>query len=193
MKKSTLLFEATLEIYLVARSNGILRYHLVHSQPSRSFVKQWVQAIKALWAATTEANTKDTGGSLRTHGSTIMRINGPIAQQTPGIIVGTGTNAVAIDDYKLQTPIAHGSGAGQLMIAAQIFDAFSVVGSTAKFRTKRQFDNQSGAPITVNEAGIYHYDNNPFTFCTLRDIITPGYTLGIAQIAEFRYTFKATV
>jgi len=193
MRKSTLLFEATLEIYLVIRSRGSLRYHLAHTQPSRSFVKQWVQAIKANFQYAAEANVKDTSAVLRAFTPGLIQINAALANALFGIVLGTGNTPVAISDYKLQTQIAHGSGAGQLNYKEVFIDALELVGSTAKFRSRRQYENLSGSTITVKEAGIYAVGPSAYYYCLIRDILTSPFDIPNTQIAEFRYTFKATV
>lgn len=72
-----------------------------------------------------------------------------------GIIVGTGSTAVTITDYALGTPIAHGSGAGELAYLAATVTTPGTVGSTHSFTISRGFTNNSGNSITVNEVGLY--------------------------------------
>jgi hypothetical protein len=182
-----------LEIHRITRKNGVMLAKLAYSAPAHSFVQQWVQAMRALWMQGNEANTKDTAGVLRLYNGTAMRITAPAGDTSHGIVLGTGTNAVAITDYALQTKILHGSGAGQLQYKIQDFQAYSLVGSTAKFKAARQYENLSGATITINEAGIYVRDGSGQYFCILRDRIAGGFDILNTQIAEFRYTFKATV
>jgi len=186
-------YKLYLELYLVDCLNKKPRYKRILRQRSRSFVKQWVQEIKALWQNVLEANKRDINNVLRSGGGSIMRINGGAGVATQGIILGTGTNPVTISDYKLQTPITHGTGSGQLQYAAMVFDAFEVVDSTARFRSKRQFTNGSGATITIAEAGIYHFDNVPYAFCSVRDVLSAPVDILNGQIIEVRYTFQAAV
>lgn len=193
MRKSTHSFEPYLEIYRVIRTQKTLRYHLAHSQPARSFVKQWPQLLKCQFQGSGESNIKDTAGSLRYETGGAIRLNPGAGISTHGIVLGTGNTAVALADYKLETQIAHGAGAGQLSYAIEVFDAFEVVGSTARFRTKRQFSNTSGGTITVKEAGLYAFDASSYYFCIARDVLAVPFDIQNAQIAEFRYTLKATV
>lgn len=193
MRKNTHSFEPYLEIYRVIPTHKTLRYHRAHGQPSESFLKQWVQIIKAIFQQAAETSCKDYLGTLRSPTYTGTRVDGAAGVITTGIILGTGTNAVAIDDYKLQTPIAHGSGATQLNYKATTFDPFRVIGSVASFKIKRQFENLSGSTITVTEAGLYCYNAVGYYFDLVRDLLTTPFDILNTQIAEFRYTFKATV
>jgi len=73
-----------------------------------------------------------------------------------GLVVGSGTAAVASTDYKLNTKIAHGLTSGtQLLHAGTEVDIPVISAPTANFKIRRYFYNGSGAPVTVKEAGIY--------------------------------------
>jgi len=75
---------------------------------------------------------------------------------TYGILAGTGTNAVAIGDYKLQTPITHGTGAGQLQHSSvENNTLLTVDANNAYFEMRRTLTNNSGATITIKEVAIY--------------------------------------
>jgi len=187
------LFNLYLEIAILTRWKGGLLKRTVLIAPSKSFLKQWVQATRGIWGQTTESNTKDTGGVLRVCNPANFRITAAAGDATHGIALGTGTAAVAIDNYKLQTQINHGSGAGQLDHKAQTLDAFQVVGSVASFRNRRQFENLSGSTITVKETGIYARDSVGQYFCTVRDLLVSTQDVLNGQIIEARYTFRATV
>ena len=110
-----------------------------------------------------------TGGTLRTntssgyHSRGVARIVGGTGNVW-GIVVGTGTNAESVEDYALQTLIAHGDGAGELYYQAQ--DAYDSGNTVYTSSTKtwanqigpRLFNNNSGGAIGVNEVGLYAQD-----------------------------------
>lgn len=73
---------------------------------------------------------------------------------TYGMRVGTGTTAPTINDVGLQTPIAHGTGSGQLSHAATVVSAARVEGTSGKLLISRTFTNSSGGSITVRESGL---------------------------------------
>lgn len=186
-------FDLVLEIYLYVKTRRGLLRKTIYIGPSRSFLKQWPQCIKGIVHATDETNVKDIAGTLQTFSYTIFGWKGLAAETTRGIVLGTGTTAVAIDDYKLQTQIAHGSGAGQLDHKLQTVDAFQVVGGVASFRMRRQFENLSGGTITIKEAGIYARDALNHNICVVRDVLASTQDVLNGHIIEARYTFNATV
>ena len=112
-----------------------------------------------------------------------------------GILVGTGTTAVTNIDYKMETKIAHGVGAGQLDYGAHSRTAAQVVGANVDLIISRTFYNGSGNSITVNEIGIQCQTVGPaggaYSFLLARDIITPV-AVANAQTLTVQYTFRTT-
>jgi len=186
-------YKLYLEVYLFDHLNKKPRYKRILRQRSRSFVKQWVQLIKSNFQYVPEANVRDWGNVLRTAAQYKLSVEGAAGMYYNGIVLGTGETAVTISDYKMETLIVHGSGAGQLDYKAMAWDAFEVVGSTARFRNKRQFENKSGSTITVKEAGLYATDNAGYHFCIVRDVLSAPVDILNGQIIEVRYTFQAAV
>lgn len=99
-----------------------------------------------------------------------------------GIVVGTGSTAVSPGQTKLVTPIAHGTGAGELeyfgMLVMDESD-FNVDAGVdeAYFEIERIFRNASGGSITIEEIGINTLAIAPgvvsnLVFCILRDVDT---------------------
>lgn len=145
-------------------------------------------------SANTAQTIKDTGGTDRSVGSGAFafRFTGGVGTDTLGIIVGSGTNAVTLADYQLQTKIAHGTGSGQLSYGAVSFDAPYTSGTSRIFRAMRTFTNNSGATVTVNEIGIYAYVTAGAFICMLdRSLLTFTITNGSSKTV--RYTIQITV
>lgn len=78
-----------------------------------------------------------------------------IATSGEGIMVGTGSTAVALADFALETRIADGAGAGELDHGVHGFVAPATSGTKRQFKINRQFDNNSGGLITSEEVGLY--------------------------------------
>lgn len=99
---------------------------------------------------------------------------------TWGIQVGSNNTAVDILDYKLNTPITHGTGAGQLQYGAQT-TAFGGVAPNKWAKMMRTFTNGSGNDVIVKEVGLVARPNaagSPFNILIARDIIAdPGITI----------------
>lgn len=82
----------------------------------------------------------------------------PASDDTYGITAGTGTGDFVGTDTVLGTPIADGTGAGQLvygdMTDAGRLSEPTVSGSDNVMRLERDFTNSSGGAITIKEVGL---------------------------------------
>jgi hypothetical protein len=146
-------------------------------------------------------NRKTTEGTIRTHNDysaeTSMVFTDYAAgagDDTYGIQIGTGTNAVTIDDFKLQTKISTGSTTGKMDYQAmQLSDAW--VGGIITVTQKRYFNNNSGATITVNEVGFVGTEAGTIygagKHMTIRDIISPG--ISIVDTGQLLVTYTFTL
>ena len=117
------------------------------------------------------------------------------SSQNWGTVVGTGNAAVTIADIKLQTQIANGSGANQLVHGVQQYSAGPYTsGSSRYIILGRSFTNISGGNITVNEMGIYaYYASGPWYFCFARDLVAGGVTINDGKVGYFQYKWQITV
>jgi hypothetical protein len=71
-----------------------------------------------------------------------------------GIILGTGTTPATRSDVDIESEIAHGSGSGQLTYGSCSFGSLGDDGSHYTVAFTRTVTNNSGAQITVTEAGL---------------------------------------
>jgi len=118
-----------------------------------------------------------------------------------GIVIGTGTTAVTINDFKLEAPIAHGTGSGELQYSAVSFGAPVSSTGTTYFIISRLFTNNSGSQIDVTEAGLYciiHIAStgaggNQFKFMTLHDIIDPAFEVSNTQELTLNYLLRTNL
>ena len=126
-----------------------------------------------------------------------MNSNGPINDATYGPVVGTGTTAPVTTDYVLETQIAHGNGAGQLAHQETAVDNVSYNATTCALRIRRNFNNNSGAPINITEIGLYGQDIKPVSltriFCLIRDVLAAPFTVPNGGTAQLEYTLQTTV
>jgi len=120
-----------------------------------------------------------------------LRCTAGVGVTTSGTRLGTGTNAVAITDYALQTAIAQGSGAGQLMHSNESYTAPVTVGSSRQFTLARVFTNKSGGNITVHEVGLYGLGGPGNSFCLERTLY--DFTINNGSSATVTYTIGVTV
>lgn len=125
-------------------------------QEANSLVKAFAVWLRTNICVTVTESVLDTGNTSRTMAYAAAYGVASAGDTTQGMVIGTGTNAVTISDYALQTKIAHGTGAGQMSYGTQTFDStVTVAGSTVYFNIARVFTNNSGSSITVKEAGLY--------------------------------------
>jgi len=127
-------------------------------------------------------------------GGTTIATNAGDNDASYGIIVGSGTDPVDLNNYKLSSPIPHGTGAGQLD-----YDAMSVVDlgldtsvspPVYRIRLIRGFKNLSGGDVTINEVGLvacnfwedFDANRNPYInydvkFLIARDVLPQSYVV----------------
>ena len=115
---------------------------------------------------------------------------------TFGTVVGTGNTAPTINDYVMETPIAHGAGAGQLQYGAVSWGAPSSDASVSQFTITRNFANGSGGDITVNEIGLImnsQYGDVELNYLTVRDVVGGGILVPDGETLTVNYRIQATV
>lgn len=199
-------FGAVLEA-LVRDRAGNIRHRL--RMKSRSFTKQfiyilWCEACLQPFDWTTPLAGdygiyfKDITGSWRSGVQpryANLAMNGAAGATNRGIVVGTGTTTPTIDDYRLETQIAHGTGPGMLQYSAVTFGAPSTDGSVSQFTVTRDFANNSGSSVTVYEAGLYCYGfpGTAAYFCVVRDVITAGIVVNNGETLTLNYRIQAVL
>jgi hypothetical protein len=153
----------------------------IKKMPFRSFLKAFTQAISANWSFTAR-NIIDTGNTSRSYATTAyLRADAAAAAVTHGIIVGTSTQAVDISDYHIVSPIAHGSGAGNLLYQACVVSDVTVSGQNAYLTITRNFNNNTPNTVTIEECGIAcNLSSGSYFFQISRDL-TGGYSIPAAK------------
>ncbi|MBA7533604.1 hypothetical protein ES705_25845 [subsurface metagenome] len=163
---------------------------------SRSFLKQWNQLVY-IQMAQTALNITDTGGTPRSispHNYNFW-IKGAAGETDYGIRVGTGDTAVAIDDYALETPIEEGTGADQMEHLFSTVSQPTVAAPSCSFLVSRAIVNNSGAEITVREAGIYMWLKNIATYfgCATHDVFVTPQAVPDGGTITVDWTIQVTV
>ncbi len=145
---------------------------LIHQQRqlSRSPLKQFLQALLSQFNISIGSVVKDTSGTLRSLMTAYIQVMSNAGEVLWGLVLGTDNTPVDMLDYKLITQILEGSGVGQLLHQGCNFDAdVTVADPDCTFDCWRNFNNNSGASITVREAAIYSKITT-FYFCIVRDV-----------------------
>jgi len=161
-----------------------------------SYVLAFLDLLRTIMTGTASVSTLDTSNTARNVSQSTNNLGtwGIVGDINYGPVVGTGSTAVALADYKLVTRIAHGVGAGQLQYAATTFTAAVTSGTTRRFTIIRSFTNSSGASITINETGIYCMGGStPWYFCAERALESPGVAIANGATGTLTYTISITV
>jgi len=119
----------------------------------------------------------------------------PAANNSYGILVGSGTNAEGFEDYALQTKIAHGTGAGQLSYQESEPHSKTYADTTMKNTLIRYFNNNSGGDVAVNEVGLVAYcliENTLNSPMVSRDKLTTTVTVPNTGQLKVTYTIQLT-
>lgn len=168
-------------------------------KPAKSFVLQFLMFIGGLFTTTAIVNAKDiAGANTRIYANGFdaekqFRIDAGINVSTYGIVVGTGDAAEDNEDYKLETQLTQGVGAGNITHGAVVIDNTEVVGANVDLELKRAFTNSTGSTITVKEAGIY--TNNTIIgnrHCIIRDVLGAINVPDKCSLTVY-YTLRTTV
>ena len=149
------------------------------------------------WTNSTSALYKNTAGGASGYDGNPFGYNaatsayGPVASSTSGIIFGTGSTTPLVTDYNLTSPIAQGTGTGQLYYQVQTNTSPSVVGQVTSFQISRVAVNQNASPITVTEEGLLVQSYPAYITHSLINGGT-GYTLAQNNQLTGYYTFSTT-
>lgn len=165
------------------------------SAPSKSFVRQWYDIMSA-HADDASRTCKDTGGIDRnvSPDDWDWYAGGGLGVTTYGIRVGKGTTAVTISDYKLETPIEHGTGLDQLDHLGTTWEEPAVVGSTCSFWIRRSMVNNSGSTITgIKEIGVYNRFTASYYMLGFRDVLPSAVYIPHGGSITVTYTIGVTV
>ena len=164
---------------------------------SRSFLKQWNQLVYVQVSGADLAIT-DIGGTPRTIEPYSGNFNTlRIAGNTEcGIVVGTGNTPVAIDDYVLETPIAEGTGVGEMNYLVCTVADYVVSAPSCSYLVSRSVVNNSLGEITVREAVIYviSWSGAPPAkyLCLTRDVFDTPQAVPIGGTITINWTKQVT-
>lgn len=177
---------------------GKLRYK--RKRRSKSFVEAFLSIIKAQMDQDVSVDdVTNVAGTDRNveRGASNLDTRAAITVDTNGIVVGTGSTAVAVTDYALVTKIDDGSGSGQLLYQAVVIStSMTISDPDISFTIRRDFLNSSGDSITVNEVGIYLTGYSAVggdePFMAVRDLISGGQAVADGENLRVTYTIQTS-
>lgn len=169
-------------------------------KPSKSFVIQFLEFIRALGVGDGAVLATATDGTEQNiyHGEStseyLFEVKAGVNVGTFGIIVGTGDTAVTNADYKLETQLTEGTGAGEITHGEQVVELTAIVSGNVDIELKRALTNLTGSTITVKEAGLYcTYSDGAFMHCLIRDVLVTPVELPDNCSLTVYYTVRTTV
>ena len=177
--------------YDIHALHGVSKYHS-RKFLSQSFLIAYARFLFLKMAVTSNQSITDTGGTSRSVTSSIgsWLMEASAGTSTSGLVVGTGTNAVTLNDTALQTQIAHGTGSGQLSYGGSVVELPSSDATSTTLILTRVFSNSSGGSITVQELGAYAYQST-WEFCIVRDVQT--IIIADGEQLTLNYILKTTI
>lgn len=192
---------------IVRKKDGSIRER--REFPSKSFVRQFLDLMLVQMQMVQElapVQIRDISNTLRdiAMASLNFSANAAIGIDTYGIVAGTGNTAPTINDYALETQIADGVAAGELQYGNVAFGLPASNVTTSHFTITRDFANNSGGLITVEEIGLYvlgrqgsYIDKGDgaitYPFMTIRDVIAGGINVPDGDTLTVNYRLQATV
>ena len=160
---------------------------------ANSLVHNYMVLMSIMLGGISQSIKKTNGGTYSMSASYLDNITttAPAGDIAYGIMAGTGENAVTINDYALQTPIAHGSGSGQLEYDATTVGEATISGSNSYTQVDRVLTNTSGGTINIKEIALGFYYSITGAFIIDRSLV--DYSILTGNLIKVRYTLQITV
>jgi hypothetical protein len=197
--------------YLTVKKQG----DILVAQKSKSFVIAFPGLMARQWCQTTDTLDDTGSNSLSTDMAkhpfycSVRGGYGLMDKRTEsetfhmesdrlGVVIGSGSTAVAPNDYALGTQIRSGEKPGTILYCGTSIHSLSINATTdvGSFNVLGIFHNVSGGSIDVNEVGVYATGDTTgqgypdiYGYCILRDTIS---TVALAdeEFLEVEYTIS---
>lgn len=187
-------------ISIAVETGSALKVYNYFSIGSGSFLnKNFLNCFYSALADTTMSVTTSTNQTDTTNFSvgSRWRIMAGNTQDATGIVVGTGSNVLNLDDYNLGGQAMHGTGNNQIYYLTTFINDYPTVQGTSSVShsISRTFVNKSDTPIALSEAGIYiggsgsAYTQDNAKVMIARTLIDPTITLNPLESIFIRYLF----
>ena len=168
--------------------------------PSRSFVRQFIDCMKAE-ISDADSNGKDTAGNsvtipgshhyIDSTCSGSVRANAEGHNDDYGILIGTSDVEPENSNYAMGSQITDGSGAGQLNYGQMTFYEPLEEAGYIEITMARTFYNAGSDNVTVKEIGLAVYHNFAGKkFLWIRDVLGTPITVEPAQTLTVQYIMK---
>lgn len=147
---------------------------------SHSLVQSFMKMLFSQFSNVATVRCKDTSNTERTFSAaTYFYTTAGAGTTTRGIMIGTGTNAVTIEDYALQTQVTVNWTYG-----AVTFSLDNPAGNEWHINVIRTFTNSTGGSVDIKEIGLVGY-----TGATNHLIDRTLHTITVANTAATTITY----
>jgi hypothetical protein len=163
---------------------------------AKSYIQQLIDLLYVHFAQTTFSMKAIDASNYNIQPNSInFKASADSGDDTLGIQVGSGTDVVLINDFKLKTQIMDGIGGNQLSYGACSLSVPATFGSSRQVSISRTLTNSSGADITVNEVGLaifgYGDDTNNHPILIERSLLQ--FVIANGSNKTVTYTIRVTV
>lgn len=174
-------------------SSGRIRYK--KTQKCYSFVDNFLRVIFSYMGRDAQ-DVKDTSNTSRTldvdraH-NRYLRVGAGVGETNNGIVIGSGSTAVDINDYSIETLIDDGTSSGEMQYSNLSTSAPTTDASTTSFVLSRVFSNASGGAIAVKEVALYTGTyGGGVTIMHARDLINGGTGVSVPDGDDITINYK---
>ena len=171
----------------VAINNGVSKNAKYTISVTDGLTKNFMLHLESVfkWANVT---IKDTVGTDRTGQIVAPRIDAAEDTKDYGIVIGTDDTAIDIEDYQLGTQLT--TDWKHFVTAGYLTERDTATG-ISKIGFSREFRNDTGSSVTVNEIGIVgDFSTRNFLFARY---LTGGITVADGETMLIRLDFKTTM
>jgi uncharacterized ubiquitin-like protein YukD len=155
--------------------------------PANSLIVAFIKMLKVQMSSLSETIVDVANSNqLVLQNNLILQAAAAAADTTYGIVIGTGTTDVAMNDYKLVTKVTTNIAHGAMTFNLNAPDA-----STYQLLLARTFANNTGSSLGIKEVGLYviGYTGVQKIFCVERTL----YSVDVANGLSVTLTYALTV
>jgi hypothetical protein len=161
-------------------------YKTLPYKHANSLLKQFIQICMVQFSQLNQTITDVTNTARDTSiNNQNLAMNAGNNVTTFGIVIGTGTDAVTMTDYKLQTKVTTNIYHAIVTFATENPDA-----NTWRAAITRIFTNNTGTTLQIREVGLYAYlyAGLPYPTCVDRTLYSVDVPNGISVTLTYRIT-----
>lgn len=184
-------FKAEVQVVIRDKNGKVVKRY--PKKLCKSYVRQMIDLLRV--------GMSQSVGSIKRTNETIsgiypnllnFKVDAGAGVSTYGIQVGTGNNAVTINDFKLSAQVQHADTPPIFLYGSVSVGVVTVVGSTASFVIARTFTNQTGADIDFKEVGLVCIAESTAIFILLERSLLE-FTIADTESGTVTYTISVTV